>query len=86
VLSRVTCWRIHSGEASCKDWVEYVRRGQGTPGGERESEEDFVTGICIWSAVITSHLLILLDKDEQEDLDSQERTALRRMVAELKRI
>ena len=31
------------------------------------------------------HLLILLDKDEQEDLDSQERTALRRMVAELKR-
>jgi hypothetical protein len=32
------------------------------------------------------HLLILLDKDEQEDLDSQERTALRRMVAELKRI
>jgi hypothetical protein len=32
------------------------------------------------------HLLILLDKDEQEDLDSQERTALRRMVAELRRI
>lgn len=30
------------------------------------------------------HLLILLDKDEQEDLDSRERTALRRMVAELK--
>jgi hypothetical protein len=32
------------------------------------------------------HLLILLDKDEQEDLDSQERTALRQMVSELKRI
>lgn len=32
------------------------------------------------------HLLILLDKDEQEDLDSQERAALRQMVAELKRI
>jgi len=31
-------------------------------------------------------LLILLDKDEQEDLDSQERAALRQMVAELKRI
>lgn len=30
------------------------------------------------------HLLILLDKDEQEDLNSQQRTALRRMVAELK--
>jgi hypothetical protein len=32
------------------------------------------------------HLLILLDKDEQEDLDSEQRTVLRRMVAELKRI
>lgn len=32
------------------------------------------------------HLLILLDKDEQADLGSQERTALRRLVAELKRI
>jgi DNA-binding transcriptional regulator YiaG len=29
------------------------------------------------------HLLILLDKDEQVDLDSEQRTALRRMVAEL---
>jgi hypothetical protein len=32
------------------------------------------------------HLLILLDKDEQEDLGAQERAALRRMVAELKKI
>lgn len=32
------------------------------------------------------HLLILLDKDEPEDLDSQARTTLRRMVAELKKI
>jgi len=31
------------------------------------------------------HLLMLLDKDEQEDLDAQERMTLRRMVAELKR-
>jgi mRNA-degrading endonuclease RelE of RelBE toxin-antitoxin system len=31
------------------------------------------------------HLLILLDKHEQEDLDPQQRTTLRRMVAELKR-
>jgi hypothetical protein len=31
------------------------------------------------------HLLILLDKDEQEDLDAHERAALRRMVAELER-
>jgi hypothetical protein len=32
------------------------------------------------------HLLLLLDKDEREELGSQERTALRRMVAELKRL
>jgi hypothetical protein len=32
------------------------------------------------------HLLLLLDKDEQEDLDPQERATLRRMVTELKRI
>jgi hypothetical protein len=32
------------------------------------------------------HLLLLLDKDELEDLDPQERPALRRMVTELKRI
>jgi mRNA-degrading endonuclease RelE of RelBE toxin-antitoxin system len=32
------------------------------------------------------HLLILLDKDEQEDLDPQQRTTLRRMVAELRRV
>ncbi len=30
------------------------------------------------------HLLYLLDKDEQEDLSSEERTALRKMVAALK--
>jgi hypothetical protein len=32
------------------------------------------------------HLLILLDKDEQEDLDPQQRAILQRMVAELKGI
>lgn len=30
------------------------------------------------------HLLFLLDKDEQEDLSSEQRRAIRRMVAELK--
>jgi len=55
------------------------RRGKGKRGGFR-----------YWYLFLERrdhiHLLILLDKDEQEDLDSQERTALRRMVAELKRI
>jgi len=30
------------------------------------------------------HLLFLLDKDEQDDLDTEQRKFLRRMVAELK--
>lgn len=32
------------------------------------------------------HLLFLLDKGEQEDLSEEQRKALRRMVAELKRL
>ncbi len=32
------------------------------------------------------HLLFLLDKGEQEDLSTEQRKALRRMVAELKRL
>jgi hypothetical protein len=32
------------------------------------------------------HLLILLDKDEQEDLNTEQRKILRLMVAELKRL
>jgi len=55
------------------------RRGKGKRGGFR-----------YWYLFLERrdhiHLLILLDKDEQEDLDSQERTALRRLVAELKKI
>ena len=53
------------------------RRGKGKRGGFR-----------YWYLFLERrdhiHLLLLLDKDEQEDLDPQERTALRRMVAELK--
>jgi hypothetical protein len=55
------------------------RRGKGKRGGFR-----------YWYLFLERrdhiHLLILLDKDEQEDLDPQQRTILRRMVAELKRI
>ena len=32
------------------------------------------------------HLLYLLDKDEQEDLDDNQRKALRKMVADLKKL
>lgn len=53
------------------------RRGKGKRGGLR-----------YWYLFLERrdhiHLLILLDKDEQEDLNSQQRTALRRMVTELK--
>ena len=55
------------------------RRGKGKRGGFR-----------YWYLFLERrdhiHLLILLDKDEQEDLDSQGRTALRQLVAELKKI
>ena len=55
------------------------RRGKGKRGGLR-----------YWYLFLERrdhiHLLILLDKDEQEDLGSQQRATLRRMVAELKRI
>ena len=54
------------------------RRGKGKRGGFR-----------YWYLYLERrdhiHLLILLDKDEQEDLDTQQRTTLRRMVAALKR-
>jgi hypothetical protein len=54
------------------------RRGKGKRGGFR-----------YWYLFLERrdhiHLLILLDKDEQEDLNSQQRTALRRMVEELRR-
>ena len=81
----MTWWRIPSGEAWSRDWAEHARHGPEIPGGERESG-----GFPYWYLFLERrdhiHLLILLDKDEQEDLDSQQRTALRRMVAELKRI
>jgi hypothetical protein len=55
------------------------RRGKGKRGGFR-----------YWYLYLERrdhiHLLILLDKDEQEDLDSRQRATLRRMVAELKGI
>jgi len=55
------------------------RRGKGKRGGIR-----------YWYLFLERrghiHLLILLDKDEQEDLGQEERSALRRMVAELKRM
>ena len=55
------------------------RRGKGKRGGFR-----------YWYLFLERrdhiHLLILLDKDEQEDLDAQQRTTLRRMITELKMI
>jgi hypothetical protein len=54
-------------------------RGKGTRGGYRYmhlylEHRDHI------------HLLFLLDKDEQEDLDTKERKTLRKMVADLKRL
>ena len=54
-------------------------RGKGTRGGYRYMHLYLAHRDHI-------HLLAVFDKDEQEDLDAQERIALRRMVAELKRL
>jgi hypothetical protein len=55
------------------------RRGKGKRGGFR-----------YWYLFLERrghiHLLLLLNKDEQEDMDPQQRTILRGMVTELKRI
>jgi hypothetical protein len=53
-------------------------RGKGTRGGYRYmhlylEHRDHI------------HLLLLFDKDEQEDLDKEQRKSLKRMVTELKR-
>jgi len=65
MLSRMTWWQIPSGEAWFRDWAGYARGGRATPGGGKESGEDFATGICIWSAAITftcSFYLIRMSK------------------------
>jgi len=54
MLFRTIWWRIRSVGAWSKDWGEYARRVQATPGGEKESVEGFATGICFWSAAIIS--------------------------------
>jgi hypothetical protein len=86
VPSRMTWSRIPSGEASFKDWAEYARRGQAIPGGGEGKRGGFRYWYLYLERRDHIHLLLLLDKDEQEDLDFQERAALRRMVVELKRI
>ena len=68
-----------------KGWVEYARRA-GNPGRGKGKRGGFRYGYLFLERRDHIRLPILLDKDEQEDWDSQERTALRRMVAELKRI
>jgi hypothetical protein len=54
-------------------------RGKGTRGGYRYMHLYLARRDHI-------HLLFLLDKNEQEDMDEKQRKALRQMVAELKRL
>ena len=54
-------------------------RGKGTRGGYRYMHLYLARRDHI-------HLLFLLDKNEQEDLDEKQRKALRQLVAELKRL
>jgi hypothetical protein len=54
-------------------------RGKGSRGGYRYMHLHLARRDHI-------HLLFLLDKNEQEDLDEKQRKALRQIVAELKRL
>jgi hypothetical protein len=54
-------------------------RGKGTRGGYRYMHLYLARRDHI-------HLLFLLDKNEQEDMDEKQRKAIRQMVAELKRL
>lgn len=54
-------------------------RGKGTRGGYRYMHLYLARRDHI-------HLLFLLDKNEQEDLDEKQRKALRQIVADLKRL
>jgi hypothetical protein len=69
---------------SLKGWAEYARtsnpiRGKGKRGGYRYMHLHLKHRDHL-------HLLFLLDKDEQEDLTTEQRRNLRMMVAELKRL
>jgi len=70
---------------SLKGWAEYARLARRT-----RLEEKASAGYRYMHLYLKHrdhvHLLFLLDKDEQEDLTTEQRRNLRLMVAELKRL
>jgi hypothetical protein len=70
---------------SLKGWAEYARLAP------RTRLEEKASAVAIGMHLYLKHrdhlhLLFLLDKDEQEDLTTEQRRNLRLMVAELKRL
>jgi hypothetical protein len=81
-----TCSETPKKVMSLKGWAEYARLGRQT------RLEGKASAAAIWYMHLYLkhrdhiHLLFLLDKDEQEDLTTEQRRNLRLMVAELKRL
>jgi hypothetical protein len=80
-----TCSRIPLAETWCRASPGFARRGVRTPRVVKENEADSGTYFLYMEDRGHVHLLYLLDKDEQEDLSSDERNVLRTLVAEIKR-
>ena len=68
---------------SLKGWAEYARLEHRTRPEEKASAAAIGTALYLKHRDHL-HLLFLLDKDEQEELTTEERRTLRLMVAELK--
>ena len=67
---------------SLKGWAEYARLARRT----RLEEKGYRYMHLYLKHRDHLHLLFLLDKDEQEDLTTEQRRNLRLMVSELKRL
>ena len=65
-------------------WVEYARRARRTRLGGKGKRDGYRYMHLYLKHRDYIHLLSLLDKDEQEDLTTEQRRNLRLMVAELK--
>ena len=71
---------------SLKGWAEYARLARRTRLEEKASAAPIGYMHLYLKHRDHLHLLFLLDKDEQEDLTTEQRRNLRLMVAELKRL
>jgi hypothetical protein len=71
---------------SLKGWAEYARLAPLEPDSRKSKRGGYRYMHLYLKHRDHLHLLFLLDKDEQEDLTTEQRRNLRLMVAELKRL